>query len=488
MSKELSNGLNIFFQNGENSNKKYIIDTNYLLNIFSFENGSKYFEALKMSSEKLYIPFIVWLELCYNVDNKKSETDSELISYQNYLKKIDKEKSKFKVTDIKTKISDIFQQAIIKNSDQKGERHNKSIVEILKKVETKEVADLLDKLNIIITNSIDEWKQGEAHKTSEEIKGHIKETEERFLELQKLVLDGTIQVGEPYSDDRLEQLLEECNAREKQNIPPVNSEEDLAKSSVKRWGSLSIPAKYGDMLVWLEMLDIAQKDNNKDIEYILVSDDVEKDDWLHQKTNKLFPAMRIEFFSKTEAQVSHLKAKDFIMQITKEDVIEVEENLNSDADELSAPNSETKHIASAFDELVSDESETIDFNDYFEDYSKDDTVIVPARSTGFREVFLGENRWYSIRMKDDRIKYIKYIAAYQTYPKSEITYIAEVDDIIDSPYASGKKMILFKSQARKLKKSIPLGTDTNAFQGPRYTNIINLLNADNTDDIFRKEK
>lgn len=57
---------------------------------------------------------------------------------------------------------------------------------------------------------------------------------------------------------------------------------------MKRWGSLSIPAKYGDMLVWLEMLDIAQKDNNKDIEYILVSDDVEKDDWLHQKLINYF--------------------------------------------------------------------------------------------------------------------------------------------------------------------------------------------------------
>ncbi|HGA1125544.1 TPA: PIN domain-containing protein, partial [Streptococcus suis] len=74
MSKELSKGLNIFFQNGENNNKKYIIDTNYLLNIFSLEDGSKYFEALKKSSEKLYIPFIVWLELCYNVEKKITGT------------------------------------------------------------------------------------------------------------------------------------------------------------------------------------------------------------------------------------------------------------------------------------------------------------------------------------------------------------------------------------------------------------------------------
>ncbi|HFR3322064.1 TPA: PIN-like domain-containing protein, partial [Streptococcus suis] len=441
---------------------------------------------LKKSSEKLYIPFIVWLELCYNVEKKITGTNSELISYQNYLNKLEKQKAELQITDLKPKISDIFNQSIIKDTDKKSERHKKSINEIFNKINTKEVQEILVNLNNTIKDSIEEWEKNEAVATCKEIESHIEETKKRFEELQRLISEESILVGNKYSDDQLENFLKECRFREKLNIPPGNSDEDLEKDGVKRWGSLSIPAKYGDMLVWLEMLDIAQTDNNKDIEYILVSDDVEKDDWLHPKTNKLFPEMRIEFFSKTEAQVSHLTSKDFIKQITEKDVIE-EEDVERDAVKSNIPNSETKQNTSAFDELVSDKSEIIDFKDYFEDYSKDDTVIVPARSTGFREVFLGENRWYSIRMKDERIKYIKYIAAYQTYPKSEITYIAEVDDIIDSPYASGKKMILFKSQARKLKKSIPLGTDTNAFQGPRYTKINNLLNADNTDDIFRKE-
>lgn len=408
---ELSKSLNSFFKNGESKKKKYIIDTNYLLNIFSLENGKEFFEALKSSSEQLYIPFIVWLELCYNVDNKVSDTNSDLQSYKNYLNKIEKEKSELKINDIKTKISNIFQRAIIKDINGSNDLHAEAIEKIFTKVKNKiSEEDTFKKLNATIKESIEEWQQEIKSGTLNQIEKHIEETKERFIDLEKLISEKSIQVGEPYNKTQLEEFIRECETREKKQFPPGNSEEDLSKKSIKRWGDLHIPAKYGDMLVWLETIDFAKKNEDKDIEYIIVSDDVEKDDWLHPKTNSLYPEMKIEFFSKTGAKVSHLVSDLFVKEITGKVITEDEDfsKENEIMKNQSTSKAESKIQDSIFDELVSDEGQTNSFEDFFVDYSSDDTVIVPARSTGFKEVFIGENRWYSIRMKDERIKYIKY--------------------------------------------------------------------------------
>lgn len=50
------------------------------------------------------------------------------------------------------------------------------------------------------------------------------------------------------------------------------------------------------------------------------------------------------------------------------------------------------------------------------DVSDLDTVVVPAQEDGFQEVFLGEHRWYQIRIHASMLPRIKYIAAYRPSP------------------------------------------------------------------------
>jgi hypothetical protein len=45
-----------------------------------------------------------------------------------------------------------------------------------------------------------------------------------------------------------------------------------------------------------------------------------------------------------------------------------------------------------------------------------DTVVVPAREDGFREVFIGENRWYAVRIHGAMRPQIKFVAVYQVAP------------------------------------------------------------------------
>jgi hypothetical protein len=110
-----------------------------------------------------------------------------------------------------------------------------------------------------------------------------------------------------------------------------------------------------------------------------------------------------------------------------------------------------------------------------------DTLIVPARKDGFDKVFLGENSWYSIRIKEERLKQIKYIAGYQVAPISAITHVAEVKEIVpaDEP---GKFKVLFKGEAKEI-SPIKMGKKSK-IQGPAYCEFEKLRTASSIDDLL----
>ena len=106
----------------------------------------------------------------------------------------------------------------------------------------------------------------------------------------------------------------------------------------------------------------------------------------------------------------------------------------------------------------------------------EDTIVVPAQEKGFKEVFLGDNCWYAIRIGGGKLNQIKYIAAYQTAPISAITHYAEVESIED--YGDGGKYKLnFKNEAKEISPIKFGNAKAGAMQGPRYTSLDKLLKA-----------
>lgn len=112
-----------------------------------------------------------------------------------------------------------------------------------------------------------------------------------------------------------------------------------------------------------------------------------------------------------------------------------------------------------------------------------DTIVVAAQQEGFESVFLGENRWYSIRISASMIPKIKYIAAYQVNPISAITHIAKIARI--EPYQeTGKYILHFSEPAEKIKK-VPIGKDRyKAPQAPRYSSRDRILAAGSMDAVY----
>jgi len=113
-----------------------------------------------------------------------------------------------------------------------------------------------------------------------------------------------------------------------------------------------------------------------------------------------------------------------------------------------------------------------------------DTIIVPARSDGFNEVFLGQNCWYAIRIGGGMLGRIKYIAAYQSSPVSAVTHYAPVEGI-ESYGNHGKYKVLFGEPATKLENLIPFDNATpGSIQGPRYTKYEKLFTSNSMSELL----
>jgi hypothetical protein len=109
---------------------------------------------------------------------------------------------------------------------------------------------------------------------------------------------------------------------------------------------------------------------------------------------------------------------------------------------------------------------------------------VPAWDEGFRNVFVGENRWYAVRIHGAMRPRIKYIAVYQVAPVSAITHIAPVRSI--EPWKDTNKVVVnFAEPAEPIGPiSFVRRGHVKTFQNLRYTTYDRLRAAKTLDDIW----
>ena len=118
------------------------------------------------------------------------------------------------------------------------------------------------------------------------------------------------------------------------------------------------------------------------------------------------------------------------------------------------------------------------------DFSELDTVVVPAQDEGFKTVFLGEDRWFKIRISSSMIPKLKYVAGYQVAPVSAITHVAKIQSV-EAWQDTGKYVLNFASSAKKIKPlKLPIGQNGLQIQAPRYTNYERLKKAKTFVDAF----
>ena len=118
------------------------------------------------------------------------------------------------------------------------------------------------------------------------------------------------------------------------------------------------------------------------------------------------------------------------------------------------------------------------------DLDEVDTVVVPARGDGFEEVFMGENRWYEIRIHGTMRPQIKYIAAYRVAPVSAITHVAPVSSI-ETWKDGGKFVVNFAEPAKEIGPiALVKGGRVKPLQNLRYTTRRKLESAKTLDEVW----
>lgn len=113
-----------------------------------------------------------------------------------------------------------------------------------------------------------------------------------------------------------------------------------------------------------------------------------------------------------------------------------------------------------------------------------DTAVFPAINDNFIKVFIGEHKWYHVRMAEHRVNNVKYVALYRGAPISAITHYAEVIDISDPIKEKEYKREIKLKEPIELLNHIPLGNiHVNSVRKLIYVSLAKLESAKTTDDL-----
>jgi hypothetical protein len=110
------------------------------------------------------------------------------------------------------------------------------------------------------------------------------------------IFDG--KVGLPYSQARLNEIYKLGEKRYENKVPPGYKDRD--KKGVNRYGSLVLEERYGDLILWFQVLDKA-KEAKKPI--VFVTDDTKEDWWWESRGKTVGPRPELLTEMKSEADV-----------------------------------------------------------------------------------------------------------------------------------------------------------------------------------------
>jgi hypothetical protein len=112
------------------------------------------------------------------------------------------------------------------------------------------------------------------------------------------------------------------------------------------------------------------------------------------------------------------------------------------------------------------------------------TIVVPAREDGFRNLYIQAGCWYPIRIGASKHRNIRYIAVYRVAPISSITHVAPVK-VVERWNRTGKFNVVLSGPASEIG---PVKLDrqgrVKALQSARYTSFSKLQIAKTLDDLW----
>ncbi|MBO2556535.1 PIN domain-containing protein [Shewanella algae] len=268
----------------------FVFDTNVLLNLYRYSDSTRkdFFQVLEQLRARCFMPHQVAHEYFGNrlsVIYSQKETYGKTIAKAKELK-----------------------------SDMDNSKQHPFVSEKLSLRISKVFDDLFEELN--------EGKREHSSRLDDD----------EILEQLSNIFDN---VGSEKSSDELVKIAEEGDKRYREKIPP--GFEDAGKANEKKPFVERMKA-YGDYLIWLEILEYAEK--NK-VDLIFITDDVKVDWWQKEKGNIIGPRIELvkEFSAKTGKKLFHMyTSEEFFKSATECLDVEVNEHSIGELQELTLSN------------------------------------------------------------------------------------------------------------------------------------------------------
>ncbi|RTQ97198.1 PIN-like domain-containing protein [Halomonas nitroreducens] len=243
----------------------FVFDANIILNLYRYSDSTRqeFFNIFEKFKDRIWIPNRAAEEFLIN---RASVIASQEKTYDDAIKGVD---------ELKKSLESPRKQPFV----------------------SKEVMSQAESFFERLLSELSENKDVLANRVSDdEIKASVSE-----------VFEGC--VGEPYDDESIKKIIEEGDQRYAHKIPP--GYKDAGKGDVN--GSVfERTRKYGDLIVWKQILDKAVNDS---VDVVLVTDD-KKEDWWEKSGHRTIgprPELVEEFFVTTGRTFQMYQADRFLV-------------------------------------------------------------------------------------------------------------------------------------------------------------------------------
>lgn len=331
-----------------------IFDTSALLDLYYYSNetqDSLFNTVFEYFKDRLWIPERVNFEY---LKNREKVSSKPILAYESLLKvhngndgeytfkmyNLAKEIEKGKLKDIESQLK------TLKERTTKPDKHPYIEPEVFSDVEkqityfsqnAKTFINIMEKFNAKFTDIVNQ---------------KIKTIRENGEDRVSKIIERKFKVGREFSFSEMLQIAEEGELRYRNEIPPGYEDESDKKGL----------AKYGDLIIWKEILDYAKE---KKESVIFVCNDVKKD-WYDQEKKKSarFELLK-EFNSITEKNIWLYNMSDFLYIVNKllDSTVKLDDTLLKEVENATVVNKEEEtryyKIKRLLYNLMREEVETI---------------------------------------------------------------------------------------------------------------------------------
>ena len=404
-----------------NKTTLFILDTNILLNLYSYRKNTQedFFKILEKLKEKIWIPYHVMLEYHRNrlkVINDKENTINEIIRW---------------CRDMRLEFpNDMF------------EKEEKNISPICKDFNRKypDLKNEWDEIKKDINNAFSQKKERYIEKIKQVTDNGVGiNNHDKVYDSLKAILKN---IGTAYDETFIKDITNDGKKRYEHKRPPgyKDASKDQDENNVYYHNGCAIPYKYGDLIIWEEIKRYVKNENNlSKIKNIVFVTDDNKEDWVqkHYSGKKTISMARYELFDELLTEAKHIS--HFLIADSESFVKQSNKHLNLDLDDDSvndikntANNSRIVFLEEKNFDIFNRRSEKAPDNLDPEDYKPYQIKIlkydlVERIQSVKREIRDMEILLLKPRSKDDEIRYKKVLSGL----KERLLYFSKQLDKLD---------------------------------------------------------